>query len=163
MTERKRLISICVPVFNEESNIEPLYSALLPIMDQLSERYEFELLFTDRHSTDRTFEYTRKPDFLDEKAIQSPDADFSQVVVAHGLDRTDLDPGGSRQAGDPPAGDRPWPSTWPHVIQRAGDWCGAACGEMAAGRLGVPVSHVPIGPRWAGQGQLGHGGVSLST
>ena len=56
MTERKRLISICVPVFNEESNIEPLYSALLPIMDQLSERYEFELLFTDNHSTDRTFE-----------------------------------------------------------------------------------------------------------
>jgi len=56
MTERKRLISICVPVFNEESNIDPLYSALLPIMDQLSERYEFELLFTDNHSTDRTFE-----------------------------------------------------------------------------------------------------------
>ena len=56
MTERKRLISICVPVFNEESNIEPLHSALLPIMDQLSERYEFELLFTDNHSTDRTFE-----------------------------------------------------------------------------------------------------------
>src|SRR6266581_1700482 len=56
MAERKRLISICVPVFNEESNIEPLYSALLPIMDQLSERYEFELLFTDNHSTDRTFE-----------------------------------------------------------------------------------------------------------
>jgi glycosyltransferase involved in cell wall biosynthesis len=56
MTERKRLISICVPVFNEEPNIVPLYSALLPIMDQLSERYEFELLFTDNHSTDRTFE-----------------------------------------------------------------------------------------------------------
>jgi glycosyltransferase involved in cell wall biosynthesis len=56
MTERKRLISICVPVFNEESNIEPLHSALLPIMNQLSERYEFELLFTDNHSTDRTFE-----------------------------------------------------------------------------------------------------------
>jgi len=56
MTDRKRFISICVPVFNEEPNIVPLYSALLPIMDQLSERYEFELLFTDNHSTDRTFE-----------------------------------------------------------------------------------------------------------
>ena len=56
MAELKRLISICVPVFNEEPNIEPLYCALLPIMDQLSERYEFELLFTDNHSTDRTFE-----------------------------------------------------------------------------------------------------------
>jgi polyisoprenyl-phosphate glycosyltransferase len=56
MNERKRLISICVPVFNEEQNIEPLYAALLPIMDQLSDRYDFELLFTDNHSTDQTFQ-----------------------------------------------------------------------------------------------------------
>ena len=54
--DRKRLISICVPVFNEEMNIGPLYAALLPIMDQLSDRYDFELLFTDNHSTDHTFE-----------------------------------------------------------------------------------------------------------
>jgi len=55
MTAR-RLITICVPVFNEELNIEPLYAALQPIMDQLSDRYDFELLFTDNHSTDHTFE-----------------------------------------------------------------------------------------------------------
>jgi polyisoprenyl-phosphate glycosyltransferase len=55
MTAR-RLITICVPVFNEELNIEPLYAALLPIMEQLSDRYDFELLFTDNHSTDRTFD-----------------------------------------------------------------------------------------------------------
>ena len=52
----RRLITICVPVFNEELNIEPLHAALLPIMDQLSDRYDFELLFTDNHSTDHTFE-----------------------------------------------------------------------------------------------------------
>ncbi len=56
MSERKRLITICVPVFNEEPNIEPLYAALLPIMEQLATRYDFELLFTDNHSTDRTFD-----------------------------------------------------------------------------------------------------------
>ncbi len=56
MTERKRLISICVPVFNEERNIEPLYAALVPVMQQVRDRYDFELLFTDNHSTDRTFE-----------------------------------------------------------------------------------------------------------
>jgi glycosyltransferase involved in cell wall biosynthesis len=56
MAERKRLISICVPVFNEERNIEPLYQALGPVMQQVSERYDFEMLFTDNHSTDRTFE-----------------------------------------------------------------------------------------------------------
>jgi dolichol-phosphate mannosyltransferase len=56
MPDRKALISICVPVFNEEQNIQPLYDALLVVMEQLSSRYNFELLFTDNHSTDRTFE-----------------------------------------------------------------------------------------------------------
>ena len=56
MSERKPLISICIPVFNEEGNIEPLYEALVPIMQQVGDRYDFELLFTDNHSTDRTFE-----------------------------------------------------------------------------------------------------------
>ena len=51
-----KLISICVPVYNEEQNIEPLYEALLPVMAQVSDRYDFELLFTDNHSSDKTFE-----------------------------------------------------------------------------------------------------------
>lgn len=51
-----KLISICVPVYNEEENIEPLYGALLPVMAQVSDHYDFELLFTDNHSSDSTFE-----------------------------------------------------------------------------------------------------------
>jgi len=51
-----KLISICIPVYNEEQNIEPLYEALLLVMTQVSDRYDFELLFTDNHSSDRTFE-----------------------------------------------------------------------------------------------------------
>ena len=51
-----KLISICVPVYNEDQNIEPLYEALLLVMAQVSDRYDFELLFTDNHSSDRTFE-----------------------------------------------------------------------------------------------------------
>jgi len=51
----KRLISICVPVFNEVGNLEPLYDALLPVFRQLSDRYEFEILFTDNHSDDGSF------------------------------------------------------------------------------------------------------------
>jgi polyisoprenyl-phosphate glycosyltransferase len=53
---RRRLISVVVPVLNEEHNIRALYGALLPIFDALSDRYGSELIFTDNHSTDRTFE-----------------------------------------------------------------------------------------------------------
>lgn len=53
MTQRK-LISLVLPVYNEEPNIEPLYETLSPILNSLSQNYEFELLFTDNHSTDGT-------------------------------------------------------------------------------------------------------------
>ena len=56
MRDNKRLITICVPVFNEEQNIRPLYEALLPVMEEVSGRYDFELLFTDNHSTDQGFQ-----------------------------------------------------------------------------------------------------------
>jgi dolichol-phosphate mannosyltransferase len=51
----RKLITILVPVFDEEANIEPLYDALQPILSSLSDRYDFEILFTDNHSTDSTF------------------------------------------------------------------------------------------------------------
>ncbi len=51
----RKLISIVVPVYNEEDNIENFYRTVTPILDSLSEKYEFEVLFTDNHSTDRTF------------------------------------------------------------------------------------------------------------
>ena len=54
MAERK-LITILVPVFNEEQNIDLLYTALQPVMEQVADRYDFEILFTDNHSTDGTF------------------------------------------------------------------------------------------------------------
>jgi dolichol-phosphate mannosyltransferase len=55
MSDGKKLITILVPVFNEEQNIEPLYDALEPVLARLSDRYDFEILFTDNHSTDATF------------------------------------------------------------------------------------------------------------
>ncbi len=51
-----QLISVVVPVLNEEKNIQSCYAALLPLFDQLSPRYDCELIFTDNHSSDRTFE-----------------------------------------------------------------------------------------------------------
>lgn len=56
MADRRKLISICVPVYNEESNVGPLYDRISGIMARLADRYDFELLFTDNHSEDGTFE-----------------------------------------------------------------------------------------------------------
>ena len=52
---KKKLISICVPVLNEEENILLLYNAVDPITKDMADQYEFEFIFTDNHSTDNTF------------------------------------------------------------------------------------------------------------
>ncbi len=51
-----KLISIIVPVFNEEENVDPLYAAVDAVMERLKDRYAWEFIFTDNCSTDRTFE-----------------------------------------------------------------------------------------------------------
>jgi glycosyltransferase involved in cell wall biosynthesis len=67
MANNRKLISIVVPVFNEEANIEPLYTALIPVLEQLKAQYDFELLFTDNHSTDQTFEILRRLSLKDNR------------------------------------------------------------------------------------------------
>ncbi|MCD1259518.1 glycosyltransferase family 2 protein [Paenibacillus athensensis] len=49
-----RLISFVVPVFNEEENIETLYVELKKLTDSLQPEYDYEVIFTDNHSVDRT-------------------------------------------------------------------------------------------------------------
>jgi glycosyltransferase involved in cell wall biosynthesis len=56
MDQRRKLISICVPVYNEEDNVEPFYDRMSAVMATLADRYDFEILFTDNHSEDATFE-----------------------------------------------------------------------------------------------------------
>jgi dolichol-phosphate mannosyltransferase len=48
-------ISILLPVFNEEANIEPVYFAIETIFKTLT-AYEFEVIFVDDGSTDNTLE-----------------------------------------------------------------------------------------------------------
>ncbi len=48
------LVSIVVPLHNEEENIKDLYAALTSVMQ--AEQYDYELLFIDDGSTDRTLD-----------------------------------------------------------------------------------------------------------
>jgi dolichol-phosphate mannosyltransferase len=49
------LISIVIPVYNEEANVRKAYEAVARVFDGLRGRYEFEVIFTDNHSADETF------------------------------------------------------------------------------------------------------------
>ena len=49
------LISIIIPVFNEEDNVEGTYEELKRVTSSLQD-YSFEFLFTDNYSSDLTFE-----------------------------------------------------------------------------------------------------------
>ncbi|MGV8834204.1 MAG: glycosyltransferase family 2 protein [Devosia sp.] len=50
----KKLISIIVPVYNEQDNIQITYDELKKTTASL-DAYDFEFIFTDNHSTDQTF------------------------------------------------------------------------------------------------------------
>jgi len=56
-TEQKarRLISLVMPVYNEEANVDRAYAALTAIFETLPQ-YDIEFVFTDNHIEDRTFE-----------------------------------------------------------------------------------------------------------
>jgi glycosyltransferase involved in cell wall biosynthesis len=62
MERGKPLVSLVVPVFNEEENVMPFYADVRRVIDPLLAEYEFEFIFTDNHSTDKT------PDLLRELA-----------------------------------------------------------------------------------------------
>jgi dolichol-phosphate mannosyltransferase len=62
----KPLISIVVPVYNEEANVRPLHEALCRALDTLRDRYDFEFVFTDNCSKDLTF------DLLTEMSREEP-------------------------------------------------------------------------------------------
>ncbi|MDA1100159.1 MAG: glycosyltransferase family 2 protein [Proteobacteria bacterium] len=54
------LLSIVVPVYNEESNVKALYDKVIEVTSKVSDRYNIEFVFTDNRSTDRTFECVKE-------------------------------------------------------------------------------------------------------
>jgi glycosyltransferase involved in cell wall biosynthesis len=59
------LVSIVVPILNEEENVEELYSALKSAM--VNQEYDHEILFVDDGSTDRTVELLKPFEQNDDK------------------------------------------------------------------------------------------------
>lgn len=55
----KPLLSIVTPCYNEEDNVDELYSRTKAVISDLS-KYQFELIFIDNHSQDSTVEKLKK-------------------------------------------------------------------------------------------------------
>ncbi|MBI5048521.1 MAG: glycosyltransferase family 2 protein [Deltaproteobacteria bacterium] len=53
---RKKLISIICPVYNEEEAVPLFYKRLMSAIESLRQEYDFELIFTNNASEDRTLE-----------------------------------------------------------------------------------------------------------
>lgn len=54
----RKKISIAVPCYNEEGNVKPMAKKLTEIMEKSD--YEYEIVFTDNCSTDKTKDYLRE-------------------------------------------------------------------------------------------------------
>ncbi len=52
---KKPLISISIPVLNEEGNIHALYGRLCAVAERMRERCDLEFVFSDNHSSDQTW------------------------------------------------------------------------------------------------------------
>jgi Domain of unknown function (DUF4157) len=85
-----------------------------------------------------------RPDML--IIVRNGEATAYQLTGTGGLrvlENSPILPGGAGPRGAGPRGGA-YESPWPHVAQRQGNWCGAACGEMTAGRLGTEVTQEQI-------------------
>lgn len=64
------LVSVVIPLYNEEESISDLYKALKSVMDE--QTYDYELLFIDDGSTDKTLELLEPLDQKDRKVKLLP-------------------------------------------------------------------------------------------
>lgn len=66
MYGNKKLISIVTPCFNEEENVEKLYEAVKAEFNRLP-NFEYEHIFIDNHSLDKTVEIIKRIASIDKK------------------------------------------------------------------------------------------------
>ena len=55
----KKKISVVIPTFNEEANIDFVYGEVVKMFAENFPQYDYDILFIDNHSTDRTRELIR--------------------------------------------------------------------------------------------------------
>lgn len=86
-----KIISIVVPVFNEEENIEHFYGSICKVMEPLA--YDFELVFVDDGSKDRSREILRSLEQQDQRvqSIFLAKNSGHQLALTCGLDHADGD------------------------------------------------------------------------
>ena len=56
----KKLISISIPCFNEEENVEPMVEDLVRLFEKLRSKYDYKIQFIDNNSTDGTQQLLRR-------------------------------------------------------------------------------------------------------
>lgn len=88
MEKRKPLITISIPVLNEEGNIQALYSRLTRLADKMHDRCDLEFLFSDNHSSDATWQLISELSKKDSRvrAIRfSKNVGFQRSILANYL------------------------------------------------------------------------------
>ncbi|MCR4585285.1 MAG: glycosyltransferase family 2 protein [Lachnospiraceae bacterium] len=57
MENEKKKISVLIPCYNEEENVKPICTAVEEVLKKDLSKYDYEIVFIDNNSTDRTREY----------------------------------------------------------------------------------------------------------
>ena len=63
----KKTISICIPVKNESENILAIYNEIKKLFYDKLTNYEYEIIFTDNLSSDKSFEIIKNISIKDNK------------------------------------------------------------------------------------------------
>jgi len=80
--DKRPLISIVIPVYNEERNIPLAYNAVKGLFKTLEDKYRLEVLFSDNHSTDGT------ESELEKLAYADPDVKVIRLARNYGFQRS---------------------------------------------------------------------------
>ena len=60
MTENRKKLSVVIPTYNEEENVEAMTNAVRDIFEKQLPQYDFEIIYIDNHSKDGTRQILRR-------------------------------------------------------------------------------------------------------